>query len=243
MVLNGNNLTVVGGYRFDGGTGVGGAFVSNPLSATDPNSNALFFPGDIFIDLDGTASLPAGGGSSYSSFLNPGYEFVIAFDGYERGVGVSNAQGHIFSNGAGGGYKIFALTGEDSLVSAQAISGSNPFRLQSTAGRTAVQTGIASWGGPVGDAAADAFINAGTPGVPRSLLGGVHYGLTMDITSILAAVTGTKTFGGHLTMGCGNDEIRGWLPNDARVPDSGLGLGLLGLSFLATHAMRRKLAR
>lgn len=230
--LRGTTLTIVGGYQWNKGT----AGLSSTTSLM--NDPGYYYPGDIFIDVDGFPN-PASPGGPFAAVANPGFDYAITFDSFERGAGAGNAQGHI----GAGAYTIRKLTGAVTVVTSQFIPASNPFRWLS--GGSVIGTGTATHSGPHDDAAADTFINSDNPGsyTPRSLLGGTHYYLALDVIDILDDMAKGETFGGHITMGCGNDEIVGWMPPSGKVPDSGLGLGLLGISFLATHFAKRKFAR
>lgn len=232
--LQGTTLTIVGGYQWNKGT------KSNATTTSAVNDPDYFYPGDIFIDVDGFPN-PVAGGTAFAPVANPGFDYVITFDAYERGTGAGNAQGHIGS----GGYTIKKIDGSAALVSSQYLSSSNPFRWVSGQVGADLGTGTASFSGPHNDSDASDFINADNPLSlsDRSLLGGDHYYLSLDITDLLDALGAGETFGAHITMGCGNDEIVGWLPPSARVPDGGASLGLLGLSLLTTHFLRKKLVR
>lgn len=258
--LRDTTLTIVGGYRFDGGTKDQGVFTS------EANNSNYFYPGDIFIDVNGAPNPNIGSVGEFEKIANSllNFDYVIAFDAFERGTGASNAQGAIGT----GNFSILKLGSNSLFVTGKYIDQSSPFRYlgESTGTTTFVKysttawqtnyasmvigTGTATFSGPKTNAEATTFINSDNPVdlvnyAPRSLLGDTnnssHYYLTMDIASLLEEFEKGDTFGGHLTMGCGNDEMAAWLPPSSQtIPDGGLTVGLLGLALLALRAAGRK---
>jgi len=177
--------------------------------------------------------------NGYHTIANTmGCDYVIHFNNF----GDSSTTA-LKSTGIGSGsFTVYQLNSASTLMSVRysVLSQSNPWRYVSGAVAT-VATGSVNWFSGINDAQA-ATISAGsgadaTPS-PRTIRGDgssgpSHYYLEVPMNWVDSI--GLSSIGGHVTMGCSNDELVGLTVN--HVPDGGgtlamLGLGLTGLSWM-----------
>lgn len=232
------------------------------------NGQDGYLPGDIFISVDGnpnpTISNQTQGYHNVNNrttgagatFANPtdsnglGYEYVIHFDNYSgdtRGIGA-------------GQFTVYKLTANSVLRSVRYNENqqSNPWRYNggTANGAIVVGTGTTSWSTGINNTQATA-ISVGS-GSDLSDLAGLRtikgdIGLTashnyLEIPMgwmfnnplVTPAIT---SLGGHITMGCGNDELTGAVTfSNTVVPDAGASALSLAIGLGGLAAFRRKVA-
>jgi hypothetical protein len=183
------------------------------------NGNRTPYPypmGDIFIRLG--APVFSGYNAGSDTMINAGWDYVIHFTSWPSGDG--NVAYAVYANPA-----TTVLTG---TVPGSAHPGI--YHAWQSGG-----TLIGSWAGTYNDGATVAELNAaggaGLQGDENSLTTDEH-----DILSVGLEWLGSETFYLHATMECGNDVIHGRVP----VPDGGMTLVLLGLSFVGMTLFPRK---
>lgn len=200
MYLSGDTLSLVGGFNF--ASGFGG-----------------YRSGDIFIDINGDANVPA----DVSKPTSPqGYDYVLDM------------------NWASMTYNVFDLspTSEIEPVGPSIRQGANPFRYRSGSGTATLLPG----GAGAGVADYEHVTSVGT------LEGDSHYVLQVNLSDVTAlwgildtdgngAVDGDIGF--HFTIECGNDILNGKAP---AVADGGATIVLLGVALMGVGALVRKIA-
>ena len=255
----GNNLVIVGGYNPTAGNGDAGA-----NTAAGVSNGQWFMPGDIFINT-GPVSIPSHSGTGYwNSTGNDGYHYVIHFSfssALSGGTAGSDASG--IANGEA--YTIYDISSDPSTqlrnVYFSQFNNASPWRYVS--GGTAVGSGTVHLDSfTTGNSGTDAILGAGSsfkllngnpetfnplddttpataPTVGWSPTSNAHYVLEVNLGSLSLA-----NFDGHLTFGCGNDQLDGQLGSGAQlVPDGGLTLSLLGLGLSGLALLARRQSR
>lgn len=170
--------------------------------------------GDVFIDVNGDARIPASTPEPVPPSLQ-GYDFVLDFGWNDRAGGL--------------GYSIVDLrTGSPVLETSWASRlGSDPYRYVS--GGLVLASGLSLVGYDTG-------LNDDLDGDGVSdVLGGngAHYAYQLDMTWL--SQLGFDSFTVHQTMTCGNDGHNG------HVPDGGLTVCLLGITMAGIGIVRRRM--
>lgn len=204
-----------------------------------------FNPGDIFIDVDGTPNAPTPlETNGYHTIANSmGYDYVIHFNSFGN-----SSTAALRTTGIGGGsFTVYQLSAASTLMSVKfsSLSQSNPWRYVSGAVAT-VTTGTVNWYSGINDAQAMAIVagsggDATGPG-SRTIRGdgaggpSHHY---LEVPMDWVSSIGLSSIGGHVTMGCGNDELVGL----TGVPDGGTTLALFGTGMAGLLLFRRNARR
>lgn len=219
---SGKTLGILGGYNMVTGQGT-------------------FYPGDIFIDVDGNPNAPTPLESDgYHAISNTmGYDYVIHFNNFGNSSTTA-----LRSTGIGtGNFTVYQLNAASTLMSVRygILSQSNPWRYVSGAVAT-VTTGTVNWYSGINDAqamtiaagsGADAT-GAGSRTIRGDGSGGPshHY---LEVPMDWVSSIGLSSIGGHVTMGCGNDELVGV----TGVPDTGTSLALFGAGLTGLSLFQR----
>ncbi|MBL9171690.1 MAG: VPDSG-CTERM sorting domain-containing protein [Verrucomicrobiales bacterium] len=209
FTLNGSSLKIYSGYDL-------------------LNGNNPFGLGDIFVGRANTAkwkSTDYTGSDAAINGVNNNSQFK-----YDYVIHFNNRSG--YSIGAGT-YDVYALAGlTTELLDESTVKGlSNPYKLndRSIEGLTKVGSGSLS---VTLDQTSTITLEDGS-----QVTGGAHFigEINLATTGIKLSQTDDNLF--HLTMGCGNDNLIG------RVPDGGATLALLGFAVSGLSLVSRRLGR
>ncbi len=210
MYLNGNSLTLVGGFDFRNGANV---------PSVDPNR--YYKSGDIFIDVTGDAKFGFAnnhgsglGGTTANTF---GYDYVIHFD-------TSLTQ-----------YSVMAIDGTSIVARATDVSSTNPWKWVS--GGQEILSNQSLQYGLLGSTVVSNLTSFGSPTTGLQGHGGNnnHYYLTVDLGFLPTTTLATL----HYTMECGNDNLMGQTAI-VSVPDLSATASLLLLGLAPLVALRRR---
>lgn len=215
MFLDGQTLTLVGGYDF-----------KNGVLWSD---NYRYKSGDIFIDINGDAKYgQADNGNSGATHYGPGPHTATMANSF----GWDYVLDLNFTTMT---YNVIALGSQSLVTRVMDVASSNPWTYHSGGAALAGYQGLAmtytpnltnAYTGFLGDSANTTAWSTGT--------NDKHYSLSVDLDFLSG-----KNAVFHYTMECGNDNLMG----QAHVPDTGSTSLLIGLGLAALVGVRRRLAK